>query len=572
MIKNKMESKLNLNAIINNILCKYNTLLDCPVKFCGDYGGQKIQQFIEYIESYKKIKSISDEQALGELGYLLTEHAHSWWQRRKSHFTTWSEALTALHNQYGRQRPAFLVYKDIFEHKYEDYAMETEFIDDKYELLTELSDPKQSEKNKFDMIFALLPKEVQTKLEYGSITSVSELRQEILKLKLKESNETNVTTANSSENSNLVNGVHDIEPKEENISCVSQTDTVQKDIDPNECGEVVPATTCIVNDKDPVIKVRRTEDLMPPLVKKESNNEDDTTMAGPQEEFIAINQTSTTHDNVNFQIDIDIMDQINTIIDESEMNCESNHSGHNSPIMSVQESSSPTVGFLLNGETTIHAEVSKKPHPAVSAGGRPTIRKMKLRCTYCRKYNHIAQDCIKRTRHMQLFPEKFLPTSKISGDEIKGNKEISSKSNNDVNVLPLSNESTSTAYSTSNAFTNVPTSLTYTVTSTATMVSPTITTTVAATSIPTVTQNNVSMSQATSHITIMTSNPPTPTASLTTKLIAPINGPCPSKLLAAKLRNSNTPSSRCHQCGTAGFYKSICPNCSPIYNCNQQYK
>ncbi|XP_073831546.1 uncharacterized protein isoform X2 [Musca autumnalis] len=596
--------KYNVNEIINNLLKKYNTLLDCPVKFHGDYGGQKVQQFIEYIKSYKIIKSISDEQALKELGYLLTDHAYSWWHRRKCHFTTWSEAITALQNQYCRQRPAFLVYKDIFEHKYEDYTKETDFIDDKYELLTELSDPKQSEKNKLDMIFALLPQNVQTKLEYGFISSVAELREQIVKLRKDKDSETNNATlptttnqANEGEVSNntTVNNMETVEPKVEQNVVNSETEA--SNVQNNEINqsdssgtEVMPHTICIVNDKDPIIKVRRTEDLMPPAVIKSENNghddANDTTMTEQQEEFIHVNHQEQSSENLNFQIDIDIMDQINTIIDESEMNCDSNQSVHHTPIMSVQENATnTTIGFLLNGETTIHAEVSKKPHPAVAATNNPMPRKAKLRCSYCRKFNHMAQDCLKRAKHMQLFPDKFLARERKM--ENIANNVKNNNNNDDIEVSKnetLSNETTATTYTPFSTSTTMPLSgsLTSCAATFTTLSSPTIMTCVtaaaaAAPANPTVSLSNSSLSQTTSttysHITTITSNPPTPTASLTTKLIAPINGPCPSKLLAAKLRNNNNgPSPKCHQCGTVGFYKSICPNCSPIYNSNQQYK
>ncbi|XP_073831543.1 uncharacterized protein isoform X1 [Musca autumnalis] len=729
--------KYNVNEIINNLLKKYNTLLDCPVKFHGDYGGQKIQQFIECIKSYKTIKSISDEQALGELGYLLTDHAYSWWHRRKCFFTTWSEAITALQNQYCRQRPAFLVYKDIFEHKYEDYTKETDFIDDKYELLTELSDPKQSEKNKLDMIFALLPQNVQTKLEYGYISSVAELREQIVKLKKDKDdgakNYTSPPTTNeASENSNTttVNGMEIVEPKVEQNVANSETETSNvenSEINQSESGtEVMPHTICIENDKDSIIKVRRTEDLMAEAVIKSENidHDDDTTMTDKQEEFIHVNhqEESTASENRNFQIDLDIMDQINTIIDESEMNCESNQSLHHTPIMSVQENvTNITIDCSLNGETTMHAEVSKNPHPVVSAANSPTPQKAIRVCSYCYKYNHVAQYCLKRKKHMQLFKYK-LPARERKMENIANNVNNNNNNNSNGNSCDieasvnktLSNETTATTYTqfsklTSNQMsaslftsaqenatnkttvvlhnrqTNIPAEvlkkphpavaaannptpnkaklrcsycrkcnhtiqncptkakhdqllpkkslskksnkeditnnvnnnnnnnsnnddvaasvnktlsnaaptsfststsmqMSALITTSATGItiqsSPTIMTCVNAAATPptnpVVSHNNSSLSQNTSttysHITTMSSNPPTPNASLTTKLIPPIDGPGLSKLLAAKLRNTNGPSPKCHQCDTVGFYKSICPNCSPIYNSNQQYK
>ncbi|XP_013099735.2 uncharacterized protein LOC106081992 [Stomoxys calcitrans] len=588
----------NFDLLIKNLLGKFNTLLDCPARFRGCYGGQSIQRFIEYIKSYKRVKCISDEQALQELGYLLTEHAHLWWLRRKCHFTTWSEALTALQNQYVKQRPAYLIYKDLFEHKFEDYTAEEDFIDDKYELLTELPDPMQSEKNKLDMIFALLPHSIQSKLEYANIINVAELKEQILKSKNRQCSkvmDSKEKECTSNAPQYPINGKRKNNFDEQHgimaTSALNHVETL-----------CLPSTSTILNDKDPVIKVRRTEDLMPPIKVEAS----DDTNVEHQEEFIS---TATvlpggTRENPNFQIDMDIMNQINNIIDESELNCDSlcDTTVQISSIMSIKDSPTTTIGFLLNGETTIQAEVSKKPHPAVCADATST-RKRKLRCSYCRSYGHGFQNCMKRLKHIEL---KLLQKSqepqeaqncmkRLKHSELKlllksqepqedTSKDKDSKRGDDtVTIVNITNDNDNSNAST-NDVSNASTNASITTTSTA---SPlvhhnafaTVTTTAqqnmvtcVTTSTPTV-SHSISIGQVSTtfshqHITTTatSSNPSSPAAALTTKLIAPINGPCPSKQMAAKFRNLNQPSPKCHQCGTVGFYKSICPNCSPIYN------
>lgn len=587
----------NLDTLLSGLLSKYNTMLDCPARFAGIYCGQKVQHFIEYIKSYKRLKCITDEQALHEFGYLLTEHAHTWWLRRKGHFTVWSEALTALQNQYGKQRPAFLVYKDIFQHRFEDYTTEVDFIDDKYELLAELPEPKLSERNKLDLIFALLPIAMQSKLEYVNISSVMELKDHILKLKcnanvngsveMKDTN--NGSVANSTTKENVNGPGNRIQDTTKVTHCESITATTMT---------IIP-TMCL-NDKDPIIKVRRTADLMP-HIKSEGNGESNLEQ---EEEFIstehhdaAVRNQQQSHENSNFQIDVDIMNQINNIIDESEMNCEvhdddgvadTTNNITITSIKSVKENPTTTIGFLLNGETTIHAELTKKSHPAVRAHQEKTnSRKYKIRCSYCRKYNHIAQECLKRTKHMQLFPEKFVLTSSniAPSDDSKSNDSKNETTTNNSNVS-TNNDAAVTVVTTTNesatssappadvsiATSSFTTSSSSSATSIASILQQAIAASVAAPA--PIISHSVSPVVATtfSHITtVPSSSPSTSTTSLTTKLIAPINGPCPSKILAAKLRNSNGPSPKCHQCGTVGFYKSICPNCSPIYN-SSQYK
>ncbi|XP_075157400.1 uncharacterized protein LOC142230646 isoform X1 [Haematobia irritans] len=559
------QSTCNLDELVTNLLGNFNTLLDCPARFCGTYGGQKIQQFIEYVKTYKRIKCINDAQALQELGYLLTEHAHLWWLRRKCHFTTWCEALTALQNQYTKQRPAYLIYKDIFEHKFEDYTEETEFIDDKYELLSELADPKQNEQNKLDMIFGLLPNNIQAKLEYVKILNVAELKRQILNIKGRKSA---TTEGKNSESHDVTKALSNAKRKHDSKGLqVENVATSASNHVETLCSTSTNSTNS--NDKEPVIKVRRTEDLMPHVKIEEK----DISSPQSQEEFISTASVSPINadDNTNFQIDVDIMNQINHIIDESEMNCDNlcdTTVQIQSTLMPITETPTTTIGFLLNGETTIQAEVSKKPHPAVRAAVAVSLPK-KQRCSYCRKYNHIAQDCLKRLRHMELFPEKFIKKPKEPVEITTNNNKDSSmteqaettNNNNNSNVNPSTTENITTTTPT----TTSPPSFNSDVPAPTISIPQQNVASTTTTSTPIV-NHSISLAQVSTtfshHINTTTSS----IFPLTTKLIAPINGPSPSKQLAAKLRGINRASLKCHQCGTVGFYKSICPNCSPIYN------
>lgn len=212
------------------------------------------------------------------------------------------------------------------------------------------------------------------------------------------------------------------------------------------------------------------------------------------------------------------------------------------------------LGF--NIEERIHPEIYSKNYPEHQSKSSINVtKKVKLRCSYCRKGNHTAQTCFKRAKHMQQSPERFLTTkSKEIILPSKNNEEhaeyvSSNNNNNNSNTTNPNVSTTESAVTTPPIFLNqVPTtSIPYT---------SLITTS------PIVTSSSSVISNTNNESKLINTT-------LTTKLIAPINGKTSNKMLAAKLlRSINTPSPKCHQCGTVGFYKSICPNCSPIYNNN----
>lgn len=541
-----------LNTLLGNLIKKLNTLLDCPIRFSGHYGGQHIQQFIEYVETYKNIKGIPDNQALQELGHLLTENAYTWWLRRRCHFSTWSEAKSALQNQYSKQRAVYLIYKDVFSHPYDEYKSDEDFINDKYELLNELPDPKPSERHKLDMIFALLPCDKQAQVEYANISSILDLKEHMKKL----------------ENIAKQNGIALME-LQENLALKQQINGIVQIVvngqhQQQQPSAEKPTEVHINNDKDPLIKVRRTEDLMPQV--KEEENEQDT--IHEQDEFIStandITRSNESASN-NFQIDTDLMNQINNIIDESEMHCEAGSDNVKiSSVMSDRESSPTTIAYLIKSKV----ESSNYDINGV---------KKKIRCSFCRNFGHIAQACLKRPQHKNIFAEKFNPDDNL----IRVIKPGSQK-DNELAVTSSNNNSNNNNSDTKNSSHLIPDTTNKTLVNNAPVqeTNPTLSTTQhypITSTVPTVSavfSLNTSLPYVRppfSHTTTLTTQTPSTNhaTALTTKLITPINGPGSNKQISFKLRSITSPSPKCHQCGNVGFYKSICPNCSPIYNSNK---
>ncbi|TMW48203.1 hypothetical protein DOY81_006715, partial [Sarcophaga bullata] len=503
------------------------------------------------------VKCISDEQALEELQYLLHDHALNWWLRRKGNTNTWSEALVLLQNQFSKRRPAHVVYRDILNHSYDHYASKADFVDDQMELFSELAQAEMKEENKLDLIYALLPSDILNKVTNVKTHVVKGLKEQLSLIQLnednKQSNEKLARNENCILQADVNKSVYNEETETSTIREPITNSTITEDNSPNTQN----------SDGYSVLKVRRTEDLMPSDVKNEqkilsneghtppdenneqaiiSNDDDLMPLEVKKEQESVASDINSDKTNDNFHIDSDIVKQINNIIDKSEMNTDALSDNHIQTVSPQPTNGASSLELLeFHTEATIHPEticLKSPPQQQSEKIANPT-KKQRMRCSYCRLRSHTIQTCLKKARHLKLFPENHFQrkppdnpavcTKTIAANKssIESSTEVSLKSE----ISPV----------TSSLVTTIP--LTSTAMSTADV-------------------NNTASVVVNNPIEKIT-NP-----SLTTKLIAPINGPMPSKLLAAKLRNTTTPSAKCHQCGNVGFYKSICPNCSPIYNNN----
>ena len=530
----------SINAILKNIIKNFNTLLDCPVRFSGEYGGQKIHYFIEYIQHYKRLKCISDEQALQELQYLLHEHALNWWLRRKANTNTWPMALTLLENQFSKKRMAHVVYREMLNRNYDHYASKADFVDDQMELFSELVQGEMKQDNKLDLIYALLPSDILNKVTIVE-THVG-LKEQLCLIQLnEEDNRQSVEKLATNKNCSLQTNEIDEMDNESNETLTNSepnASTENNSINTKNCD----------GDGDSVIKVKRTEDLMPTDAKNEqaiiSNDDDPISLEIKNEQEFIATDSDLDKTNDNFQIDCDIMNQINNIIDESEINMDVLKDNYHMPTVRPQSnngfSSLELLGFHI--EATIHPEtMSKSPPPQQQNEKISSLtKKQRTRCSFCRLRGHTIETCLKKARHFRLLPEKHFQRKPPDNLAVCDKAIAANKS-----AIESSTEVSSAL--------DIPTGTT----------SSTTTLPLNSSAVSTMDVNNTAAVVVNNLTEKITTNP-----SLTTKLIAPINGPMPSKLLAAKLRNTTTPSPKCHQCGNVGFYKSICPNCSPIYNNN----
>uniref|UniRef100_A0A1A9UHZ4 Retrotransposon gag domain-containing protein n=1 Tax=Glossina austeni TaxID=7395 RepID=A0A1A9UHZ4_GLOAU len=505
--------------IVRNQDKRFQTLLDCSARFAGEHGSRKIQRFLDFIAAYKDVKRIKDEQALEELGHLLTNSAHDWWLRRKHHFLNWSETLTALQKHFSRQRPAHAIYAEIFGRSFDKYLQAEDFIYDKYELFHELPQPLPSERMQLDIIYALLPEEKRRNINHVNIMTVMDLMECVQDLQSNDittvSTQHPNITMNNSKQCNADIKIKSPKAKEETkeIEIVCDESNPQKQKKRlEEANESVDIT--LVQDRDPIIKVRRTEDLMPTI-----RDNKEIRAVQPQE----TNEKTTPP----FQLASESINQIDHIINlcGNENDLPTNIGGLGVSITSVADASQIT--YLLNGETTIAPEIVTPNQQQTFAKDK----KPKIRYKLSRPFGSKFDINPKKVKYTKLVPERLKNTKKNTETITQSHCENVQSATGNTNIV------------------------------------------MGAASMPDISSTNISQTISQSP-TISPSTPTTSTASnhtisntLTTKLIDPINGPFSTKAAAAKMRlNAGTsPNAKCHQCGTIGFYRSICPNCSPIY-------
>ena len=270
------------------------------------------------------------------------------------------------------------------------------------------------------------------------------------------------------------------------------------------------------------IKVRRTEDLMP-VVKEE-----------PAEiAKVHANDAKTVDVSqpAEFQIDNELMNQITHIID----NCEQDISLH-----SVADENKT----LQNLESTDN----KKPNVIIEITPTGSIVRCASQQVNVEKPKSSQEtksgSKMKKKRKRKYTAERW--------ERLKSLTKLTSEA-----VINIDHEET-------------PRNDNNPVTTTATLVAPTPTSSnampiqVHLSTIPLPPPTSSSNVMATTTETV---NTPSTSTNNATKLLTPSIVAAPAKPQISKLWNEPSPAAslKCHQCGMLGYYRSICPNCSPIY-------
>jgi hypothetical protein len=85
----------------------------CSSRFAGK-PKEDVEAFVNAITVCKECVDISDDNALKGLPMLLNDLAATWFQGSKSLHKTWTEAVAALQNAFGKKLPPHRVFRKLF--------------------------------------------------------------------------------------------------------------------------------------------------------------------------------------------------------------------------------------------------------------------------------------------------------------------------------------------------------------------------------------------------------------------------------------------------------------------------
>ncbi|KAL0829648.1 hypothetical protein ABMA28_003154 [Loxostege sticticalis] len=96
-----------------------NVIRGLPTPTQGNFA-EVLEAFIESVLVYKECAAVSDEHALRGLPMLLTGDPAAWWQGVRTTVKDWDDAIRRLRFMYGAPRPAYRIFRQIFDEEQTD--------------------------------------------------------------------------------------------------------------------------------------------------------------------------------------------------------------------------------------------------------------------------------------------------------------------------------------------------------------------------------------------------------------------------------------------------------------------
>jgi hypothetical protein len=86
----------------------------CPARFSGTQTREAVDDFLATVDFFKTCEGITDNNAAKGLTLLLKRTAHTWWTGIKGSIFIWTEAQTAIRNEFVPSPSAYQVYQQVF--------------------------------------------------------------------------------------------------------------------------------------------------------------------------------------------------------------------------------------------------------------------------------------------------------------------------------------------------------------------------------------------------------------------------------------------------------------------------
>jgi hypothetical protein len=135
---------------------------------------EAVDDFLATVDFFKTCEGITDNNAVKGLTLLLEGTAHTWWRGIKGSIFTWTEAQTAIRNEFAPSPPAFQVYQQVFASRQDDETPTGLVISEKRALLAQVN-PPDTESRQIDFIYGLLRLEIRDRVPRKTIRDFTSL-------------------------------------------------------------------------------------------------------------------------------------------------------------------------------------------------------------------------------------------------------------------------------------------------------------------------------------------------------------------------------------------------------------
>ena len=145
-----------MGVLANRNSVKTGSFAACTARYDGTRDATVVEAFLSTISTYKRIESVTDENAIKGLTLLLIKDATTWWLGVKESVTTWNSVITLIRSTFAPKKPANKIYEEIVSEKQETPTGTEIFVAKKRALLAELPKPGHTESQNLDLLYTSL--------------------------------------------------------------------------------------------------------------------------------------------------------------------------------------------------------------------------------------------------------------------------------------------------------------------------------------------------------------------------------------------------------------------------------
>ena len=146
----------------------------CPVTFNAKRELAIVEDFTHRADLYRRVKRITEADALVGLPLLLTGDAQTWWRGVGASIHTWNDALARIHTSFVPRRRNHELYQLLFASKQSPSESTEVFVATKRAIIAEITH-QASDAQEIDMVYGLLHFSIRKEIPRDEITDFESL-------------------------------------------------------------------------------------------------------------------------------------------------------------------------------------------------------------------------------------------------------------------------------------------------------------------------------------------------------------------------------------------------------------